>query len=103
MERSESPADEDEDPAVEPPQVDLEAGHEQQETQAQVRCHPDSHIEMHPPENRGSDQDAAEDLQHHRRHLHRRDEPKEQRHRDGNRADDQETGERDHDGPNKSL
>src|SRR5262245_54010162 len=56
----ESPADEDEDPAVEPPQVDLEAGHEQQETQAQVRYHPDSHVEMHPPENRGPDQDSTE-------------------------------------------
>jgi DNA-binding CsgD family transcriptional regulator len=51
---------------------------------------------VHPPENRGPDQDSAEDLQHHRRHLHRRDEPEEQGHRDGDRADDQETGEGDH-------
>ena len=94
--KNESPADEDEDPAIEPPQVYLVAGHKQQETQAQVRCHPDSHVEMHPPQNRRSDQDATKNLQHHRRHFHRRDEPEDQRHRDGDRADDQQAGERDH-------
>ena len=71
--KDESPADENQDPAVEPPQVDLEARHKQQETQAQVRCHPDSHVEMHPPQDRRSDQDPAEALQHHRWHLQSRD------------------------------
>ena len=50
----------------------LFARHEQQETQAQVRYHPDRHVEMHPPQDRGSDQDPAEDLQHDRWHLHSR-------------------------------
>jgi hypothetical protein len=32
------------------------------EPQAQVGGHPDSRIEVHPAENRGSDQDTSEDL-----------------------------------------
>ena len=99
----ESPGSQHEDPAVETAQVYLVAGHEQQETQAQVSSHLDSRVEMHPPENRGSDQDTAEDLQHHRGYLHSRDEPEQQRHGDGHPADDQQAVERDHDRPGKRI
>ena len=96
-----SPPGQDQEPAVEAPQVDLVAGHEQQETQAQVGHHLDGHVEVHPPQNRRSDQDPAEDLQHHRWQLHSRNEPEQQGHRDGDHADDQQASERNHDSPGK--
>jgi hypothetical protein len=93
----EGPGGQEQHPPVELPQVDLVAGHEEQEAQPEVGDDPDGHVQVDPAQHGRPDQDPAQDLEHDRVDVHGREQPEEQGHDDGDQADDEQAVEGDHD------
>ncbi len=74
-------------------EVDLQAGEEEQERQADDRQHGHRLVDLDPAEHGRPDDDPEDDLQHDGRQPQRRRQPEEKRRGERHRADDQEVGE----------
>ncbi|MDP1849532.1 MAG: hypothetical protein Q8K79_17230 [Solirubrobacteraceae bacterium] len=74
-------------------ELDLQAGEEQQEDQADERDDGDRRVDLDPAEHRRADDDPQDDLQHDGRQPQTRQQSERERHGEGHRHDDQQAGE----------
>ena len=75
-------------------ELDLEAGEEEQEHEADRREHLDRRVDLHPAEHRWPDDDPGDDLEHDGGQAHAREEAEHERRRERRRDDEQQTRER---------
>ncbi len=76
------------------PQVELQAGEEEQHRQPQDAENLDGRIDLDQPQDVGADEDPGDDLQDDGREREPGDEPEKQRRRKRDRHDGEEVGER---------